>query len=993
MQGNTPTFGTTLRVLFTLVLSAVSVCLMAQDGILDIFGTVKDNETMKKMEGATVQVTQDGKQFDNFTTAGNGKYEFELPLGYRYKLTFTNGGFFNRSVEIDTKGIPEEDMAGGFQLNMDMSLLTENDCLDPQIMNKSIGKAAFDPVRNAVEFDFDYTSAIQREIDDEIKRCEEMEEKMEEMLEEFQKLIEEGDGNMTAEKYEKAIENYEDALDIFPDKEPAPEKLAAAQEALAAQQAAAELEKRYLDLLSEARNAIKKEEYTDAEASLNEALTLKPDEREPKELLDEIAEKIAEQQKREQYESLVASADEKFEDENYTSAIADYRAALELFGTEKYPRDQISEAERIMSERDAAAEAEAEREAEYQRLIDLGESNLSDDKLEAALRNFEDAAKVKEEERYPKEKAEEIRQLIEDRKAASAAEAAEAEAAELERAYQDKVREADELFSAEKLEAARAAYEEASDIKPEEQYPKGRIDRIDDLIAEREAEADARAKEAAAADEAAELDRQYEDKVREADQLFSSDQLEDARTAYQEALDIKPGEKYPRSRIIRIDELIDERKAEAEAEALADAEADREAERRAAEEAAQREREELERQKEEERQRRLDEEAARREELAAEKARKEEEERKRSEQFANNASSSTEDEAERYYREARESEERAKTKAIQAKKEQQSEFIADKSADAENRREDNLEAARDKDDRLEKIYRDGEMNRDERVREKEREKERASDDQSGYAERAEGRRDMQVEHVEEKEEALAALSDMDRHRETRVANMEVQKEAYEENQRDYVAKGTSLRSSNDYDVKRQKERQLDMQVQGEEVRLESVAQSEDEKEREREFQQDLTQASQEMRAISVSEVEDKKEQLREISEDKEKLREDKQYEIEKKKEEASYMLDELGQEARERSYNKRDELFDKYRGSEKDPEDYNLPPGAEDLEEGVQERSYEEGNRMIIERTVKRGNKVDTYRKVISKTGIYYFKNNRSITEFTWKRETLNATD
>jgi hypothetical protein len=48
---------------------------------------------------------------------------------------------------------------------------------------------------------------------------------------------------------------------------------------------------------------------------------------------------------------------------------------------------------------------------------------------------------------------------------------------------------------------------------------------------------------------------------------------------------------------------------------------------------------------------------------------------------------------------------------------------------------------------------------------------------------------------------------------------------------------------------------------------------------------------------------------------------------------------------------------------------------------------------MVIERTVKRGNKVDIFRKVISKTGTYYFKNGRSITEAQWKRETLDVKD
>ena len=87
------------------------------------------------------------------------------------------------------------------------------------------------------------------------------------------------------------------------------------------------------------------------------------------------------------------------------------------------------------------------------------------------------------------------------------------------------------------------------------------------------------------------------------------------------------------------------------------------------------------------------------------------------------------------------------------------------------------------------------------------------------------------------------------------------------------------------------------------------------------------------------------------------------------------------------------ELFEKDAGSNKKPDDYILPEGAEDLEEGVQERSYEQGNKMVIERTVKRGNKVDLYRKVISKTGIYYFKNEQAITETTWVRETLDVKD
>lgn len=976
-----------------LVCCALSLTTSAQDGILDVYGTVKDDATMKKMEGAVIKVLQNASEYDTFTTAGNGKYEFELPLGYSYKLSFSKGDYISKSVEINTKGIPEEDMAGGFQLNMDMSLFNDDGCFDPAVLNKPIGKAAFDPVRNAVEFDFDYTAGVQREIEAEFARCEELEEKMDEMLEEFAELIAKGDEKMGKEAYADAVDLFQQALDIFPDKEPAPEKLEAAKKALAEQEAAAELERRYAELLDNARADIKKEQFEDARDALNEALTLKPDEREPKDMLAEIADKLAEIEKRQQYEGIIARADDLFKKESFEDAVAEYESALDLFPAEKYPSEQISEARRIMEERAAQAEAEAEIEAEYQRLMDLGDNNIQGENYDAAIRNFEEAAKVKPDEQEPEKKIEEVRRLIrerEDRLAREAEQAADAEAAAIDRAYDDKVREADDLFSAEALDEAKRTYQEALKIKPDEKYPKSRIDKIEELkvalAQKREAEAD----NDAAAAEAARLDREYEDKVREADEHFSAEALEDAKSSYQEALKLKPQEKYPKSRIQRIDEMIAELAAQAEAERLAQLENEQDAERLAREEE---ERLERERQREEERRRREEEERRRREEEAARREQESEEERIRNENFANNANASTEDEAERYYREARVSEERAKTKAIEARKDKQQDFLSDKEADARDRADQQVEQSEQISAELERIYRDGDRQREERTRQVDREKDKVNDRQGDYASRADEIRAAYIEDVDDKEEALASLSDGDVHRQGRVQNVEVRKEVIRESQRDYVAKGTSLRSANDFEVKRSKERQLDMQAEGENVRLDNVERTDEVKERRIKFEEDLQQAAQEMKAINSADIENKKEQLREIGEGKEELRQENEEKVDGQKEQAADLNRDRSRDARIRTEDKRDELFDKYRGAEKDPKDYILPEGAEDLEEGVQERSYEEGNKMVIERIVKRDNKVDTYRKVISKTGIYYFKNNRSITEITWKRETLEVTD
>ncbi|HBP45204.1 MAG TPA: hypothetical protein DD635_04835, partial [Flavobacteriales bacterium] len=64
-----------------------------------------------------------------------------------------------------------------------------------------------------------------------------------------------------------------------------------------------------------------------------------------------------------------------------------------------------------------------------------------------------------------------------------------------------------------------------------------------------------------------------------------------------------------------------------------------------------------------------------------------------------------------------------------------------------------------------------------------------------------------------------------------------------------------------------------------------------------------------------------------------------------------------------------------------------------DILQGVNEQSYDIPNGLVIERTVRTGNLVLRYRKVVTKTGVYYFRGDRSITVDTWRRETTVVLD
>ena len=77
----------------------------------------------------------------------------------------------------------------------------------------------------------------------------------------------------------------------------------------------------------------------------------------------------------------------------------------------------------------------------------------------------------------------------------------------------------------------------------------------------------------------------------------------------------------------------------------------------------------------------------------------------------------------------------------------------------------------------------------------------------------------------------------------------------------------------------------------------------------------------------------------------------------------------------------------------RDPADFKLAEGDENVAQGVHEESYDIPNGLVIERTVRSGNLVVRYRKVVTKTGIYYFRGDRSITAEIWRRETTVILD
>ncbi|MCB0812814.1 MAG: hypothetical protein KDB87_06580, partial [Flavobacteriales bacterium] len=151
-----------------------------------------------------------------------------------------------------------------------------------------------------------------------------------------------------------------------------------------------------------------------------------------------------------------------------------------------YPKDQLKAIDLALEE--LARKAEEERQARelqerYDAAIQAADAAFNAADYEDARTKYTEAGEIKPEEKYPKDRLKAIDAALEElaRKAEE-----ERLARELQEKYDASIAKADKAFDEERYEQARAAYTEASGLKPEETYPKDRLKAIDERIAELE---------------------------------------------------------------------------------------------------------------------------------------------------------------------------------------------------------------------------------------------------------------------------------------------------------------------------------------------------------------------------------------------------------------------------------------------------------------------------------------------------------------------------
>ena len=239
-----------------------------------------------------------------------------------------------------------------------------------------------------------------------------------------------------------------------------------------------------------------------------------------------------EQKRAAMYDRLVQEADNQFSQANYDEAIELYEKAINIDPYQTYPDDQIMAIKRILAKNQ-------NNEKNYQKNIAIADNSFNQQQYSNAQIYYKRALTYKDDQ-YPKNQLFKIDQILSEMSDATAALAAK------EKAYKDALAAADRFYQAKQYQSALDKYIEASGIKPEEQFPKDKIAELNALIADQNA--------LAANKEA--IEKAYKEAITQADALYNQNKLEEARTYYMKANELKPAESYPPSRINNIDKLL-----------------------------------------------------------------------------------------------------------------------------------------------------------------------------------------------------------------------------------------------------------------------------------------------------------------------------------------------------------------------------------------------------------------------------------------------------
>ncbi len=265
------------------------------------------------------------------------------------------------------------------------------------------------------------------------------------------------------------------------------------------------------------------EQFEDALINCNSALNIYPENSEALNKKQFLEKRIQEIKASEAlFNQYVAEGDEYFDAENWENAITSFQKALAI-----KPEHILTQQKLDLSKQKLEEELERQREAQYTLLINEADQHIKQQNYNQSLEKYKAALQLKPEEAYPKNKISWLENLLR-------------EMAEKEKAYSEAIKRADEQFDAEEYRDARIEYYNASIIKPDEHYPRERMNEIYQILAF----------------DPAKIRQMFDDYIRSGDTSLKKGRYAEANFNYQNAAFLLPEEEYPYTQISQINKML-----------------------------------------------------------------------------------------------------------------------------------------------------------------------------------------------------------------------------------------------------------------------------------------------------------------------------------------------------------------------------------------------------------------------------------------------------
>ena len=278
--------------------------------------------------------------------------------------------------------------------------------------------------------------------------------------------------------------------------------------------------------LQQFENAITKGEeylaakdYAKAKVEYQKALSINPDAKYPKDKLAQIRKVYIDPADEAKFKQAFEKGDRFLAENNYLSAKEQYGIALQIKPEDRIAREKMLQVEKLAEEKNV-------KDKEYQSQVEIADNLFLAKDYTAARKQYELVEKLNPDQKYPKTRISEIDALLASQKSVNDS-------------YDKAITDADEAYMSKDFSLAQIKYEQASRIKPDENYPKSMLERVKESMG-------TQLKNKAT----------YNDVINQADGLFNKKDYQAALISYQNALLLMSDEKYPTEQINKINKML-----------------------------------------------------------------------------------------------------------------------------------------------------------------------------------------------------------------------------------------------------------------------------------------------------------------------------------------------------------------------------------------------------------------------------------------------------